>query len=100
MKDKKAVQASQDDLINVCSMFEKFGEEVKLTAIEIPNMVIIDRKKVFVNITGDNVSSKNKQTDLIVNDKLYTENMRDLFFNYWERSATVKEYQGNLKEYH
>lgn len=100
MKDEKAVQASSDDLINVCSMFEKFGEEVKLTAIEIPNMVIIDRKKVFVNITGDNASSKNKQTDLIVNDKLYTENMRDLFFNYWERSATVKEYHATSKMYH
>jgi hypothetical protein len=100
MKDEKAVNASSDDLINVCRIFEKFGEEVKLTAIEIPNMVIIDRKKVFVNITGDNALSKNKQTDLIVNDKLYTENMRDLFFNYWERSATVEEYHHSSKAYH
>ena len=100
MKDDKAIPASQDDLINICRMFEKFGEEVKLTAIEIPNMVIIDRKKVFVNITGDNALSKNKQTDLIINDKLYTENMRDLFLNYWERSATVKEYESNLEIHH
>lgn len=99
MKDDKAVNASNDDLINVCEMFERLGEEVKLTAIEIPNMVIIDREKVFINITGDQSIAKNKQADLIINDKLYTENMRDLFFSYWERSATVKEYQESAKVY-
>ncbi len=97
MKDGKAVNASDTDLIKVCEMFESYGEEVKLTAIEIPNMVIIDREKVFMNIAGDKTQVKNKQTDLIINDKLITENMRDLFMNYWELSATLKEYQDTLK---
>lgn len=100
MKGGKAVAASNDDLINVCEMFERFGEEVKLTVAEIPNMVIIDREKVFLNITGDSSIAKNKQTDLIINDKPYTENMRDLFINYWEKSATIKEYHGALKVHH
>ena len=45
MKGDKAAPADSEDLVNVCTMFKSFGEEVKLTAIEIPNMVIIDRKK-------------------------------------------------------
>lgn len=99
-KNDKIVNASNEDLIKVCEMFERFGEEVKLTAIEIPNMVIIDREKIFLNLAGNSVSSKDKQTDLIVNNKQYAGNMYDLFVNYWERSATVKEYQSTLKIHH
>lgn len=99
-KNDKVVYASNEDLIKVCEMFERFGEEVKLTAIEIPNMVIIDREKIFLNLAGNSESSKDKQTDLIVNNKQYAENMCDLFHNYWERSATIKEYQRTLELYH
>lgn len=99
-KEGKTVNASNEDLVHVCEMFESYGEQVKLTAIEIPNMVIIDREKVYLNLTGDKNDERNKQTDLIVNDKRYAENMRDLFNGYWERSATVKEYQGTMKIYH
>ncbi len=91
-----AVNASNDDLVNLCEMFEKYGEEIKLTSIDIPNMVILDREKIFLNITGDKALAQNKQTDLIINDKQYTENMRDLFMNYWEKSATIAEYKENI----
>jgi hypothetical protein len=98
-KGNKAVNATNEDLVNVCEMFESFGEEVRLTAIDIPNMVIIDREKVYLNITGEKAVAQNKQTDLIINDKLYTENMRDLFENYWEKSATINEYKNTSNEY-
>lgn len=98
-KEGKSIQANNDDLVHVCEMFESYGEQVKLTAIEIPNMVIIDREKVYLNLTGNKNDERNKQTDLIVNDKRYAENMRDLFEGYWERSATIKEYQNSHKEY-
>jgi len=99
MKAGKAVNANNEDLVKVCEMFESYGEQVKLTAIEIPNLVIIDREKVFLNITGESDIAKNKQSDLIINDKNYTKNMRDLFENYWERSATIKEFQETLTKY-
>ena len=99
MKGDKAVNATDEDLVKVCEMFESFGEEVRLTSIEIPNMVIIDREKVYLNITGEKAIAQNKQTDLVINDKLYTNNMRDLFENYWERSATIEDYKNNLIEY-
>ncbi|MBN8585989.1 MAG: hypothetical protein J0M37_12940 [Ignavibacteria bacterium] len=92
-KGDKTVNASNDDLLNICRVFESYGEQVKLTSIEIPNMVIIDREKVFVNLAGDPGSQKNKQTDLVINDRQYAENMYDLFENYWERSAAPSEFQ-------
>jgi len=99
-KGDKTVKASNEDLINVCRSFEKNGEEVKLTAIEIPNMVVIDREKVFVNLTGDSNSPANKQTDLLINDRQYARNMCDLFNSYWERSATPEEFHNTIKQYH
>jgi len=92
-KADKTLSASSEDLIHICESFESHGEEVKLTAIEIPNLVIIDREKIFLNLSGSKDSEKSKQTDLVINDKQYAMNMFDLFNNYWERSATVKEYQ-------
>lgn len=97
MKNDKAVNATHEDLLKVCRMFESYGEEVRLTSIEIPNMVIIDREKVFVNITGEKETSKNKQSDLIINDKMVSNNMYDLFLNYWNKSATIDEYKSTLK---
>jgi sugar-specific transcriptional regulator TrmB len=98
MKEGKQVNASNEDLVKVCEMFESFGEKVKLTAIEIPNLVIIDREKIFLNITGEKAVAKNKQSDLIINDKNYTCNMIDLFESYWERSASINEYKySNIK---
>ncbi len=99
-KGDKTINASNEDLVNVCRMFEKNGEEVKLTAIEIPNMVIIDREKIFLNLTGAPETLKNKQTDLVINDRQYAENMHDLFNNYWERSATPEEFHNTIKQYH
>lgn len=92
-KGDKTINASNDDLINICQMFESYGEQVKLTSIEIPNMVIIDREKVFLNLTGSSGSNRNKQTDLVINDRQYAENMYDLFENYWERSAAPEEFR-------
>jgi sugar-specific transcriptional regulator TrmB len=99
LKDEKAVNATGADLVKVCEMFQSFGEEVRLTTIEIPNMVIIDREKVYLNIMGDKAVAQNKQTDLIINDKQYTDNMCDLFESYWEKSATIEDYKSTLKEY-
>lgn len=96
-KNDKVINASTEDLIHFCESFEKHGEEVKLTAIEIPNLVIIDREKIFLNLSGHKDSEKSKQTDIVINEKQYAMNMRDLFNNYWERSATIKEYQSTLK---
>lgn len=89
LKNGSPVNAKHEDLIKVCVNFEKMGEKLRLSEAEIPNMVIIDKSKVYVNIMGDSKINKNKQADLIVNDKAYAKNMIDLFEHYWNNSITI-----------
>lgn len=93
MKGDQAVNATIEDLIRVCEMFERNGEEIRLSSKNIPNAVIIDGMKVFINITGAHAAVKNKQTDLIVNDPDFTENMIDLFRYYWDTGMTINEFK-------
>jgi sugar-specific transcriptional regulator TrmB len=92
MKYGKPVNAVQEDLINVLRKFESIGEKIRVSESNIPNLVIIDREKTFVHITGKSISARNKQTDLIVNDKDYTANMLDLFEFYWGKAITINEF--------
>jgi sugar-specific transcriptional regulator TrmB len=95
MKENQVVNATNEDLIKVCEMFERNGEEIRLTNKNIPNAVIIDGMKAFINITGARAADKNKQTDLIVNDPDFTENMIDLFQYYWDSGMTIEEFKKN-----
>ena len=91
MKNGVPAHANNDDLIRVCKMFESFGEELKLSEINIPNLIIVDREKVFLNIAGK--KSRTDQTDLIIYNSAIANNMLDLFNYYWEQSYTI----GNIK---
>lgn len=93
MKSGKAVPAGKEDLIRVCETFEKNGEQVRLTDMNIPNVGIFDGKKVYVNITSNLPNAKNKQSDLIIKNSDFVNNIRDLFEFYWQNSMTIEEYK-------
>lgn len=94
VKNGKPSPAESDDLIRVCRMFESFGEEVKLTYIDIPNLIIADKERVFLNIAGK--KNRKDQTDLIIHNEKYANNMVDLFNQYWVNSFSIGEYdRGN-----
>jgi sugar-specific transcriptional regulator TrmB len=91
LKNGVPTPAANEDLIRVCKMFESFGEEIKLSDINIPNLIIVDREKVFLNIAGK--KSRTDQTDLIIYNPAIANNMLDLFNYYWEQSNTIEEYK-------
>jgi sugar-specific transcriptional regulator TrmB len=93
MKNDKAVNAEKDDLIRICELFEKNGEQVRLTEQNIPNVGIFDGQKVFINVTSNLPNAKNKQSDLIIKNADFVNNMRDLFEYYWQNSMTVEEFK-------
>jgi sugar-specific transcriptional regulator TrmB len=95
MKGGKPGPADSDDLIRVCRLFESFGEEVKLTIIDIPNLIIADRERVFLNISGK--KNRKDQTDLIIHNEKYANNMVDLFNQYWVNSFSIGEYEHGNK---
>lgn len=97
IKNGTAVPAQKEDLINVLEKFAKAGEQIRVSEMEIPNMVIFDEEIVFNNISDKNIP-KNKQADIIVKNKNNAKFMIDLFNYYWNNAMTIEEF--NKQIYH
>lgn len=95
IKNGTAVQAQKEDLIKVLEKFETAGEQIRISEIEIPNMVIFDEEIVFNNISDKDIP-KNKQADIIVKNKSNAKYMTDLFNYYWQNGMTLKEYKNKF----
>lgn len=96
-KGEEISDASVEDLIKVCEMFSASGEDIRLTDIEIPNMTIIDRDNVFINVDDKWVPKQNR-ADMILRHSSLAQNMFDLFMHYWDKSLTIKEYKNRIKK--
>jgi len=91
-KGDQVSDASVEDLIKVCEMFRASGEDIRLTDIEIPNMTIIDRDNVFINLDDKWVPKQNR-ADMILRHSSIAQNMFDLFMHYWDKSLTIEEFK-------
>lgn len=91
-KDGKWTEGNVDDLINVFMKFEKYGEQVKLSNVKIPNFTVFDREIVFMNIVDKNIPRYN-EADIIVKNRDYAESMAEVFSSVWEKSFNLKEYK-------
>jgi sugar-specific transcriptional regulator TrmB len=92
MKNGNPQPAEKDDLMKVCKAFQKNGEDLRLCELQIPNMTIFDKEKVFFNL-GDKTIPVQSRSDLIVSYTEYAGYMEDLFNYYWERSMTIEEFK-------
>jgi HTH-type transcriptional regulator, sugar sensing transcriptional regulator len=91
-KNGKVTDAGKDDFIKVIYQFEKMGEAVRISELNIPNMTIVDRENVFINSTDKGVP-KQFQADLIMRRSDFAKNMYDLFNYYWNDSMTIDEFK-------
>jgi len=95
-KDNKWVNVtSKDELIDLCTSFEKQGEKIRLAKKVPQNMAIFDEHIVFLSLT-DLTIPKNNRTDVIIRNKNFAEYMIELFEKYWESSYTIEQFK-NLK---
>ncbi len=92
----KTVPAKHEDLVKVLESFEKYGEQVRISKVKIPNITIFDKQKVFINISDKDIP-RNKRADIIITNPDIAEHMTDLFNFYWEKGLTIKEYKKSLK---
>lgn len=95
MKNGTAVAATKDDLVRVCEKFEQAGEQIRLSEMEIPNMVIFDEEIVFNNISDKDIP-KHKQADIIIKNRNNAKYMIDLFNYYWQNGMTVEEFKKTI----
>jgi len=96
-KEGKLVNANKEDLIQLCQTFVSNGEEVRLTETEIPNAAIFDGKVAFINITSRSEQTSAKQSDLIIKNSDFVNNIKDMFLFYWKTSMTLEEFKMNFK---
>jgi sugar-specific transcriptional regulator TrmB len=94
LKDGKLSPAKSGDLLRVLGAFEKYGEQVRISKVKVPNITVFDREKIYINLTDKEVP-KNKQADLIISNKDFAEHIIDLFNYYWENGLTIEEYKKN-----
>ena len=95
LKNGKLFPASAEDLIRVCESFEKYGENVRLSKLKIPNITIFDKENIFINIS-EKLAQKNKSADIIIRNPDFTSHMIDLFNFYWENGITIEEYKKTI----
>lgn len=92
---KKSADAQPNDLIRVCEAFQKNGEQIRLSRLEIPNMTIIDGENVFINIDDKHIP-KQSQADIIFRQSKFSQYMQDLFEYYWKDSITIEQYKKEI----
>lgn len=91
-KEGKWTEGTVNDLVKVFSKFEKYGEQLRLSNVKIPNFTVFDRETVFMNIV-DKTLPRYNEADIIIKNKDYAESMAEVFNTVWEKSFTLKEYK-------
>ncbi|MCX6163866.1 MAG: hypothetical protein NTU73_03220 [Ignavibacteriae bacterium] len=91
-KEDKWTEGNVDDLVKVFTKFEKYGEQLKLSKVKIPNFTVFDREIVFMNIV-DKTLPRYNEADIIIKNKDYAESMAEVFNTFWEKSYNLKEYK-------
>ncbi|MGE5805957.1 MAG: TrmB family transcriptional regulator [Ignavibacteria bacterium] len=84
-------KVTPEGLLEVCRSFEEQGEKVKISEKIFQNMVIFDRKTVFVSLVDPTIAKYNR-SDIIVNNENYANSMAEYFESCWNKSLTTEEF--------
>lgn len=82
-------------LVQLCKSFEKRGEQVKLSGKINQNMAIFDRKIVFISLVDLSIPKYNR-SDIIIHNENYAQSMVENFYNSWEKSHTIEEFEKKI----
>lgn len=88
-------KVTPEGLLEVCRSFEKQGEQVKISEKIFQNMVIFDRKTVFVSLVDPTIAKYNR-SDIIVNNENYANSMAEYFESCWNKSLTTEEFSKKI----
>jgi len=96
LREGKQSAGTNEDLINICKSYESYGEDLRITESDIPNITIVDSISVFLNIDGITNPGKS-EADVIFKKSTFAKYMQELFVFYWKESCTIKDYELSLK---
>jgi len=91
-KDGASTKGTLDEVINAIEKFESYGEQARVSNLQLSNITIIDREIVYMNILDKEIPRHNN-SDIIIKNKDSARNFIDLFNYYWENSYTISDYK-------
>lgn len=89
-------QITKEELPGFCSTLVADGEELKLTDNIYQNMLIADRKVVFISLIDPTIARYNR-SDIIIKNENYARTMAEFFEGCWSNASTPSEYQEKQK---
>lgn len=93
--DNQWKQITKQELPDFCQTLVAEGEEIKLTDRIYQNMLITDRKVVFISLIDPTIARYNR-SDIIVKNENFASSMADYFEGCWLASSTPKEYKAKI----
>lgn len=94
--DDRWEEVTKAGLIELCEQFEKDGVQTRFAKRVPQNLMVFDKKIVFLNIVKE-VKGKPEASDVIINNDSYAELMVYTFDNLWNSSMTLTEFKESLK---
>jgi sugar-specific transcriptional regulator TrmB len=80
------------DFVKTISIFEKYGEKIKISIETIPNITIFDKETVFININDKSVP-KHSEADIIIKSKTFAESMIAVFKSFYEKGLSINQFK-------
>lgn len=94
-KNNVSKKMNVKEIVKSLENFERQGEKIKVSEMQLSNTTIIDREIVYMNIADKSIPRHNN-SDIIIKNKDTAKNLIDLFNFYWEKSYTLFEYKKNF----
>jgi sugar-specific transcriptional regulator TrmB len=91
-KENETIDGTYEDMISLLENFTSYGEKIKIGKMKLPNMLIIDRKFVIMNI-NDKTVPRHNEADIIIKNKEFAESMAEMFELYWQSAVTLSEFK-------
>lgn len=91
-KDGVSSKGNLSQVLDNIEKFESYGEQAKVSELQLSNITVIDREIVYMNILDKDIPRHNN-SDIIIKNKDSAKNFIDLFNFYWESSHTISEYK-------
>ena len=85
-------QITKEEFPDFCISLAAEGEEIKLTDKLYQNMLIVDRRVVFISLVDPTIARYNR-SDIIVKNENFANTMADYFESCWRKANTPIEYK-------
>jgi hypothetical protein len=82
----------KENLPDILEQLITTGEEVRIAEKVNQNMLVCDRKIVYVSLIDPTISRYNR-SDIIVKNENYASSMADYFNGCWDKAFTIEEYK-------